>query len=104
MVPNDYKKQPLQKTATDILGLEYTEIRPKLKLPNVPKKKKVGIGFHSTAQSKYWNNPDGWQKVVDYLTSLGYECMICVAYNTGSSCLLKEVHKHNISLENEMFK
>ena len=76
MTPNDYKKQPLQKTATDILGLEHTEIRPKLKLPNVSKKKKVGIGFHSTAQSKYWNNPDGWQKVVDYLTSLGYECMI----------------------------
>ena len=76
MVPNDYKKQPLQKTATDILGLEYTEIRPKLKLPNVPKKKKVGIGFHSTAQSKYWNNPDGWQKVVDYLNGLGYECMV----------------------------
>jgi autotransporter strand-loop-strand O-heptosyltransferase len=76
MTPNDYKKQPLQKTATDILGLEYTEIRPKLKLPNVSKKKKVGIGFHSTAQSKYWNNPDGWQKVVDYLDSLGYECMI----------------------------
>ena len=76
MVPNDYKKQPLQKTATDILGLDYVEIRPKLKLPNTIKKKKVGIGFHSTAQAKYWNNPDGWQKVVDYLTSLGYECMI----------------------------
>jgi autotransporter strand-loop-strand O-heptosyltransferase len=76
MVPNDYKKQPLQKTATDILGLDYVEIRPKLKLPNLPKKKKVGIGFHSTAQAKYWNNPDGWQKVVDHLISLGYECMV----------------------------
>jgi autotransporter strand-loop-strand O-heptosyltransferase len=76
MTPNDYKKQPLQKTATDILGLEYNEIKPKLKLPNVPKKKKVGIGFHSTAQSKYWNNPNGWQEVIDYLINLGYECMI----------------------------
>jgi autotransporter strand-loop-strand O-heptosyltransferase len=76
MAPNDYKKQPLQKTATDILGLEYKEIRPQLNLPNTPKKKKVGIGFHSTAQAKYWNNPNGWQKVVDYLNSLGYECMI----------------------------
>jgi autotransporter strand-loop-strand O-heptosyltransferase len=76
MTPNDYKTQPLQKTATDILGLEYKEIRPLLNLPNTPKKKKVGIGFHSTAQAKYWNNPDGWQKVVDYLVSLGYECMI----------------------------
>jgi len=76
MTPNDYKKQPLQKTATDILGLEYNEIKPKLKLPNVPKKKKVGIGFHSTAQSKYWNNPNGWQEVIDYLINLGYECMV----------------------------
>jgi autotransporter strand-loop-strand O-heptosyltransferase len=76
MTPSDYKKQPLQKTATDILGLEYNEIRPILNQPNLPKKKKVGIGFHSTAQAKYWNNPDGWQKVVDYLISLGYECMI----------------------------
>ncbi len=74
--PNDIRRQPLQKTASDILGLEYTEIRPKLKLFNVPKKKKVGIGFHSTAQSKYWNNPDGWQAVIDYLNTLGYECMI----------------------------
>ena len=74
--PFDFKKQPLQKTATDILGLDYVEIRPELKLPNKPKKKKVGIGFHSTAQAKYWNNPDGWQVVIDYLDSLGYECMI----------------------------
>lgn len=74
--PIDFKSQPLQKTATDILGLQYSEIRPKIKLPNVNKKKKVGIGFHSTAQSKYWNNPEGWQQVVNYLNYLGYECMI----------------------------
>lgn len=74
--PNDFKKIPLQKTATDILGLDYEEVRPLLKQPNVKKKKKVGIGFHSTAQSKYWNNPDGWQAVVDHLNALGYECMI----------------------------
>jgi autotransporter strand-loop-strand O-heptosyltransferase len=74
--PHDFRKMPLQKTASDILGLEYTEIRPKLKLPNTPKKKKVGIGIHSTAQAKYWNNPTGWQDVIDYLKSFGYECMI----------------------------
>jgi len=74
--PFDFKKQPLQKTATDILGLDYVEIRPELKLPNKIKKKKVGIGFHSTAQAKYWNNPNGWQEVIDYLNSVGYECMI----------------------------
>ena len=35
------KKQPLQKTATDILGLDYTEIRPKLNLPKIEKKKSL---------------------------------------------------------------
>jgi autotransporter strand-loop-strand O-heptosyltransferase len=74
--PQDFKKIPLQQTASDILGLPYEEIRPKLNLPKVEKKKKVGIGFHSTAQAKYWNNSVGWQKVIDYLNNLGYECMI----------------------------
>ena len=74
--PTDFKTIPLQQTASDILGFEYKEIRPKLNLPKVEKKKKVGIGFHSTAQSKYWNNKKGWQEVVDYLNNLGYECMI----------------------------
>jgi autotransporter strand-loop-strand O-heptosyltransferase len=81
--PHDFRKMPLQKTASDILGLEYTEIRPKLKLPNTPKKKKVGIGIHSTAQAKYWNNSTGWREVVDYLRSFGYECMIYSKENDG---------------------
>lgn len=74
--PNDFKTIPLQKTASDILGLDYSEIRPNLKQPNVTKRKKVGIGFHSTAQAKYWNRPNGWQEVVNYLNGLGYECVI----------------------------
>jgi len=72
----DFKQIPLQQCASDILGLDYKEIRPKLNLPKVEKKKKVGIGVHSTAQAKYWNNPTGWQEVVDYLKNLGYEVMI----------------------------
>ena len=74
--PFDFKKIPLQKMATDILGLYYEEVRPLLKLPKIHKKKKVGIGFHSTAQAKYWNNPDAWQSVIDHLNNLGYECMV----------------------------
>jgi autotransporter strand-loop-strand O-heptosyltransferase len=63
---------PMQKSATNILGLEYKEIKPKLKVPNVEKIKQVVIAIHSTAQAKYWNNPTGWQEVVDYLISKGY--------------------------------
>ena len=81
--PNDFKSEPLQKTASDILGLEYKETRALLKVPNVEKKKKVGIGMHSTCQAKYWNNPNGWQEVVNYLNSLGYEVVLYSKENDG---------------------
>lgn len=75
-VPNNFRMQPMQKTSSDILGLEYKEVMPILKIPEVQKKKKVGIAIHATAQSKYWNNPNGWQEVVDYLIELNYEVML----------------------------
>lgn len=74
--PIDFRNQPLQKTASDILGLEYKEIKPLLTYKKKEKKKKVGIGIHGTAQSKYWNNPTGWQNVVDFLKELGYEVVL----------------------------
>lgn len=81
--PYEFKKQPLQKTSSDILGLEYRETKPILKKPKVEKKKKVGIGLHSTCQAKYWNNPTGWQSVVDYLNGLGYEVVLYSRENNG---------------------
>ena len=30
------------------------------------------IGVFGTAQSKFWNNPTGWQTVVDWLNNKGY--------------------------------
>lgn len=70
----DYRKLKLQEIATDILGLEFEEIRPKLYIENPTKKidgDYVTIGIHSTAQLKYWNNGHGWQETVDYLNSKG---------------------------------
>lgn len=83
MHPCDFKYHPLQKVAADILGLEYKEIRPLLKIPNVIKKKKVGIGIHSTCQAKYWNNENGWQEVVNYLNNQGYEVVLYSNENNG---------------------
>jgi autotransporter strand-loop-strand O-heptosyltransferase len=74
--PQDFKNISLQQTATDILGLDFKHVKAKLNLPTVEKKKKVGIGLHSTAQAKYWNNPTGWQEVTDYLIGKGYEVVI----------------------------
>jgi autotransporter strand-loop-strand O-heptosyltransferase len=74
--PNDFRTIPLQQTATDILGLDYKEIRPKISIPDKPRAiegKYVCIGMHSTAQAKYWNHPDGWQKITDYLNEKGYK-------------------------------
>jgi len=76
MNPNNFRLQSMQKTASDILGLEYKEIKPKLKLKNVEKENIVSIAIHSTAQSKYWNNEKGWQEVVDYLKSKGYKVIL----------------------------
>ena len=70
---NDPKKEPLMKVASDILGLDYVELKPKLKKLAKKKKKLVSIAIHSTAQCKYWNNPTGWQEVVDYLKAKNYE-------------------------------
>ena len=75
--PGDFRNQSLQKTASDILGLDFKEVRPKIKIPATGlKEKKVTIAMHSTAQCKYWNNPDGWQGLVDYLLEKGYEVIM----------------------------
>ena len=65
--------RPLQRIASDVLGLPYREIRPLLPNMNVvPDDKLITIAIHSTAQAKYWNNPTGWQEVVDWLKNRGY--------------------------------
>jgi len=60
---------PLQKVASDILGLEYIgEIRPRLKktIKEPPTDKKyICIGTESTAAAKHWNYPGGWQQLID---------------------------------------
>jgi len=78
-VPRDFKALNLQQTSTDILGLEYTEIKPKIKLPQEPsplKEKYVVIAPHASAHAKYWNYPRGWQTVIDYLNKQGYKVVM----------------------------
>ena len=72
----DFRKFPLQRAASEILGLEFKEIKPKINNLPVSKKKKIGLGIHSTAQAKYWNNPAGWQDLTNFLISEGYEVVV----------------------------
>lgn len=67
---------PLQKSATNILGLEFTEIKPEINF--TPKEnpydtKYITIAPNSTSGLKYWNNKTGWQETIDYLIDNGYK-------------------------------
>ena len=78
---NDVRKQiPLQKVASDTLGLIYKERRPKIvydKLPPPVDGKYVCIAVHSTGgQLKYWNYPSGWEIVVRHLRHKGYKVLV----------------------------
>jgi len=71
-VPNTI---PLQKTITNILGLDFEEIRPRIsyKVGQKPYEGKyVTIATNSTSGCKFWTK-EGWQGLIDYLHSLGYK-------------------------------
>ena len=85
--PLDPKLIPLQQTASDILNLEFKEVKARITERGetgnrLPEDKYVCIAPHSTLQAKYWNNPGGWQKVVDYLNEQGYK--VCLISNESS--------------------
>ena len=67
--------RPLQKGYSDQMGLEYQEMRAKIKKVKGErpiKNKYVCIGVHTTAQCKYWNYPDGWELLCKNLRKMGY--------------------------------
>ena len=77
--PIDFKKYPLQQTATEILGMKYREVKPKLVTPERKtdiEGKYVVIAPHASAHAKYWNHPGGWQTVIDYLIDKNYKVVM----------------------------
>jgi autotransporter strand-loop-strand O-heptosyltransferase len=89
--PIDYKKIPLQKTASDILGLDYKEIVPKINIPDGSRPiedKYICIAQFSTANAKHWHYPCkdsniGWQLIVDWLNEQGYKVMVISKQKTN---------------------
>ena len=85
--PNHTNTIPLQKVASDILGFNYTCLKPvmdELPIVNIKKRKKkyVCISIQSTAQCKYWNNKSGWYKTVEGLKNRGYD-VVCIDKHFG---------------------
>ncbi len=93
--PINWRDVPLQKVAADILGLEYEPLQARLKessLSHVPiKKPYICFSEYSTMQNKMWNRSGAWQKVIDYLVSIGYEC-VSISVEPSQ---LNNVTKHN---------
>lgn len=65
---------PLQKTATNILGLDFQEIVPNIAYTPCNKfdGKYVTIATNSTAGCKFWTR-EGWQEVINFLHGKGYK-------------------------------
>jgi autotransporter strand-loop-strand O-heptosyltransferase len=93
----NWRSTPLQKVASDILGLEYKPLPAKLKHQKPhrgngnPPKPYICFSEYSTMRNKFWNREGGWQKIIDYLNSLGYDCISISAEMTQ----LQGVISHN---------
>jgi autotransporter strand-loop-strand O-heptosyltransferase len=77
--PQEPNTIPLQKTATNILGLDFTEIRPKLSFTPGTRpieEKYVTIGMSTTSGCKEWSHPNGWQTLINYLNDIGYKVAV----------------------------
>lgn len=84
--PIDFKKHPLGQTATSMLGLNYTEIKPKVTVLNKDRQideKYVVIAPHASSHAKYWMYPGGWQTVIDYLNDKGYKVVMITHERLG---------------------
>jgi autotransporter strand-loop-strand O-heptosyltransferase len=65
---------PLQKAATNILGLDYQELKPRIAFTpgNNLYGKYVTIATNSTAGCKFWTR-EAWQDLIRYLNGKGYK-------------------------------
>jgi autotransporter strand-loop-strand O-heptosyltransferase len=99
---HDWRLTPLQKVSADILGLEYEPIRAKMKYDSKPVIEEPYICFSefSTMQNKFWNREGAWQKVINYLNSLGYKCVSISAEKSR----LENIISHNGQLIDETIR
>ena len=77
--PSDFRYVGLHRTAGYILGVEPSDIPPRIKLDAKRKIKEpyVCIAVQSSSQAKHWNNPNGWREVVKFLKESGYR-VLCI--------------------------
>ena len=78
--PCDFRFVGLHRTAGYILGVDPTEVPPRIALTEDSRpieEPYVCIAVQSTTQSKCWSNPTGWLEIVKFLKQAGYR-VICI--------------------------
>jgi autotransporter strand-loop-strand O-heptosyltransferase len=98
--PIEPNKIPLQQAASNILGLEFTEVAPRLRYnkenPNLGRY--VTIATNSTAQCKFWQRED-WTILINWLVDNGFKVInVSKEKNPFDNCEALE----NTSIENTM--
>jgi autotransporter strand-loop-strand O-heptosyltransferase len=99
----NWRLTTLQQVASDILGLEYEPLRTRLiytpykpKGNGHPPKPYICFSEFSTMRNKLWNREGAWQKIIDYLNSLGYDC---VSISAEASQLTGIINHNGQSIE-----
>jgi|TARA_B110000259_G_scaffold76128_1_gene89335 autotransporter strand-loop-strand O-heptosyltransferase len=85
-IPIEFKKHPLGQSASSILGLNYTEVKPEVVIPNKGQQidgKYICIAPHASAHAKYWNHSGGWQNIINYLKDQGYKVVMITHERLG---------------------
>lgn len=86
--PINFRERNLQEASSAVLGLPFTEIRPKINIVNKNRnilENYIVIAPHASAHAKYWNYPGGWQKVIDHVNSLGYKVVMLTSEKLNHS-------------------
>jgi len=78
--PCDFRLVGLHRTAGYILGVDPTEVAPRIALENDRRpiaERYVCIAVQSSTHSKHWTNPNGWHELIGFLKESGYR-VICI--------------------------
>lgn len=78
--PCDFRLVGLHRTAGYILGVDPTEVPPRVAVPDDRPpiaEPYVCIAAQSSSHAKHWTNPHGWHEIVPFLKELGYR-VVCI--------------------------
>lgn len=102
---------PLQNVASSVLYLPLVELRPPLENQFAKinyGKKYVCISEYASHVKKHWKYPGGWQIVVDFLVSIGYDVLVISKEPTALTNIIdltgnKSIMDRGITLKNADF-